>query len=102
MTLARIFRPAKTAMQSGKAKSTDWVLEFEPDSARRPDPLMGWTSSSDTRAQVKLVFESREAAIAHAQKIGVPFQVLERREPKRILKSYSDNFAFTRKEPWSH
>ena len=102
MTLARIYRPAKTAMQSGKAKSKDWVLEFEPESARRPDPLMGWTSSSDTRAQVKLSFESREAAIAHAQKIGVPFQVLEPREPKRILKSYSDNFAFTRKEPWSH
>lgn len=102
MTLARIYRPAKTAMQSGKAKSKDWVLEFEPESARRPDPLMGWTSSSDTRAQVKLVFESREAAIAHAQSIGVPFQVLEPREPKRILKSYSDNFAFTRKEPWSH
>ena len=63
---ARIYQPAKTAMQSGTAKTTTWVLEFAPASARAVDPLMGWTSSSDTQAQVKLRFDSRDAALAYA------------------------------------
>jgi ETC complex I subunit conserved region len=100
--LARIYRPAKNAMQSGRGKSKDWLLEFEAESARVPDPLMGWTSSSDTRAQVKLSFDSREDAIAYAKKHAIAFQVAEPREPKRIPRAYSDNFAFTRREPWSH
>src|ERR1043165_9822101 len=65
--LARIYRPAKNAMQSGKAKTKDWVLEFEPASARKPDPLMGWTQSSDMNGQIRLTFETREQAIAYAQ-----------------------------------
>mgnify|MGYP001234550985 CR=1 FL=1 len=66
---ARIYKPAKTAMQSGKAKSSNWVLEFVSSPAKRSvDPLMGWTSSADTNSQVKLTFETREEAIAYAFK----------------------------------
>jgi hypothetical protein len=100
--LARIFKPARNAMQSGRANTKDWVLEFEPASARRPDPLMGWTSSSDMNGQIRLMFESREEAIAYAQRHGIAFQLLEPKEPKRIVKAYADNFSVDRKEPWTH
>ncbi|MEO6339734.1 MAG: ETC complex I subunit [Caulobacteraceae bacterium] len=100
--LARIFRPAKSAMQSGLAKTRDWVLEFEPASARHPDPLMGWTSSSDMNGQVRLAFDTKEEAAAYAQAHGISFQVLEPHTPRRIIKAYADNFAFQRKEPWTH
>jgi hypothetical protein len=100
--LARIFRPAKTAMQSGKAKSNDWALEFEPESARVPDRLMGWTQSRDMNGEVRLTFETREEAIAYAQAHGIAFQVLEPKPVKRVLKAYADNFASNRKFPWTH
>jgi hypothetical protein len=100
--LARIYRPAKTAMQSGKAKTRDWLLEFEPAAARRNDPLTGWTQSTDMDGQVRLSFESREAAVAYAQAHGIPFQVVEPKEPRRIIKAYADNFATDRKQPWTH
>jgi hypothetical protein len=100
--LARIFRPAKTAMQSGKAKTHLWTLEFEPAAARLPDPLMGWTQTTDTDGQVRLAFESREEAVAYAQRRGLPFEVLEDRKPKVIIKAYADNFAFGRRQPWTH
>ena len=100
--LARIYKPAKTAMQSGKAKTRDWILEFEPSSARLADPLMGWTSSSDMDGQIRLSFETREEAIAYAQRHGIAFQLFEPKEPKRIIKAYADNFAVDRKEPWTH
>ena len=99
---ARIYRPAKTAMQSGKAKTHDWVLEFEPASARIPDPLMGWSSSSDMNAQVRLRVPTKEEAIAYAQVHGIPFQVIEPKTGKRIIKAYADNFASGRMEPWTH
>lgn len=100
--LARIFRPAKTAMQSGKANAVDWALEFEPESARAPDPLMGWTQSRDMNGQVRLTFETREEAIAYAQAHGIPFRVMEPKPVKRVLKAYADNFSATRKQPWTH
>jgi hypothetical protein len=100
--LARIYRPAKTAMQSGKAKTKDWVLEFEPASARRSDPLMGWTQSSDMKGQVRLTFETREEAVAYAQHNGLAFQLFEPKIPKRIIKAYADNFAAGRRQPWTH
>ena len=100
--LARIYRPAKNAMQSGKAKTRDWVLEFEPASARKPDPLMGWTQSSDMNGQIRLTFETREEAVAYAQRHEIPFQLFEPKTPKRIIKAYADNFAANRKFPWTH
>jgi len=100
--LARIYRPAKTAMQSGKAKTKDWTLEFEPESARLPDPLMGWTQSRDMDGQVRLHFESKDEAIAYAQAHGIPFHLQEPKAVKRVLKAYADNFAFGRKQPWTH
>jgi len=100
--LARIYRPAKSAMQSGKAKTKDWVLEFAPESARLPDPLMGWAQSKDMDGQIRLTFDARDEAIAYAQTHGIPFRVLEPKPVKRVIKAYADNFAFTRKEPWTH
>ena len=100
--LAKIYRPAKTVMQSGKALTKRWVLEFEAGAPPRPDILMGWTSSTDPNGQVRLYFEDRDAAIAFARTHAIAHQVIEPKEPKRIVKAYSDNFAFNRKEPWSH
>jgi hypothetical protein len=99
---ARIYCPSKTAMQSGRAKTHEWVLEFEPASARIPDPLMGWSSSSDMNAQVKLSFATRDEAVAYATRHGIPFQITEPKTPKKILKAYADNFATNRMEPWTH
>ncbi|OYX35086.1 MAG: ETC complex I subunit [Caulobacterales bacterium 32-69-10] len=100
--LARIYRPAKSAMQSGLAKTKEWVLEFEPASARKPEPLMGWTSSTDMNGQVRLAFETKDEAAAYAEANGIAFQVLEPKLPRRIIKAYADNFAFRRKQPWTH
>ncbi len=100
--LARIYRPAKTAMQSGRAKTQEWVLEFAPASARVADPLMGWISSDDMRAEVTLTFAAKEDAVAYAQRHGIPFRVHEEQKVPVIIKAYADNFAFNRKEPWSH
>lgn len=88
-------------MQSGHAKSKTWVLEFEPG-AIVPDDLMGWPSTTDTAGQVRIHFDTREQAIEFAHRNEIPHQVIEPREAKRIVKAYSDNFAFRRKEPWSH
>ena len=100
--LARIYRPGKTAMQSGKTKTHLWQLEFAPSSARVSDPLMGWTQSTDMNGQVRLAFDTREEAVAYAQRHGIPFEILPDREPRRIVKAYADNFAFNRKQPWTH
>ena len=101
--LARIFRPSRTAMQSGQAKTNEWVLEFEPRDARRPDPLMGWTLTGDTASsQVRLSFDTREEAVRYADHHGIPFQLIDPKPAKRIIKAYADNFAFSRKIPWTH
>ena len=101
--LARIFRPSKTAMQSGKAKTQAWVLEFEATDARRSDPLMGWTQTGDTESsQVRLAFESKDEAVRYADQHGIAFQIIDPHPPKRIIKAYADNFAFGRKIPWTH
>jgi NADH dehydrogenase len=101
---ARIYQPAKTAMQSGTAKTTGWVLEFAPDSAREVDPLMGWTSSSDTQAQVKLRFDSREAAEAYATANAIEFDVAEPQKRKAMIRQrgYGENFATDRRGVWTH
>jgi ETC complex I subunit conserved region len=100
--VARIYRPAKSAMQSGKAKTKDWCLDFEPESARLPDPLVGWAQSKDMKGEVSLNFESREEAIAYAQAHGIPFRVMEPASVKRVIKAYADNFAYNRKQSWTH
>jgi hypothetical protein len=100
--LAKIFRPTRNAMQSGKANTKSWVLEFEAEHAQTIDPLMGWTSSPDTPRQVRLSFDTKEEAIAFAQARNIPHRVTEPQEPARIIKAYGDNFAFRRKRPWTH
>ena len=99
---ARIYQPARNAMQSGKARTHFWVLEYEPESRKAPDPLMGWTSSADMRQQISMEFESLDEAKAYAEKSGIPFQVFEPHKPAAKAKSYSDNFKVDRKVPWSH
>ena len=98
---ARIYLPARSATQAGRSKDS-WVLEYEPESPRRIEPLMGWTSSSDMRAQVKLRFDSKEEAIAYAARNGVAYRVEEPKLPQRKTVSYSDNFRPGRVVPWSH
>lgn len=99
---ARIFKPAKNAMQSGKAKTKDWQLDYEPEQPRTIEPLMGWTSSTDMNSQVSLRFHTREEAIAYCEREGIAYQVIEPAEPLRRRASYADNFAFRRGEPWTH
>lgn len=99
---ARIFKPAKTAMQSGEARTKDWVLQFDPASGSERDPLMGWTSSSDTQAQVHLEFESKDEAVAYATRNGLAYTVIEPKPRHVIRKSYADNFKFGRIGSWTH
>ncbi|MEM9494422.1 MAG: ETC complex I subunit [Pseudomonadota bacterium] len=103
MTSARIFKPAKTAMQSGRAKTHEWRLELEAETARRIDPLMGWTSGDAiTSGQAALSFDTREEAIAYAERHNIAYRVIEPKEPRKSTKAYSDNFAYQRRKPWTH
>ncbi len=99
---ARIFSPAKTAMQSGKAKTGLWVLEFDPETPRKIDPLMGYTTSSDMKSQIRLAFETKEEAVAYAEKNGLAFRVQEPKPASRRQISYAENFRYDRKIPWTH
>ncbi len=99
---ARIYKPARSQMQAGRGKTRHWVLEYLDGGKRSVDPLMGWTSIDDTRSQVRLNFETREQAIAHARREGLSFTVEEPREPRRLVKSYAENFSADRKQPWTH
>src|SRR5215471_7322737 len=99
MSLARIYKPAKNAMQSGTAKTKDWVLDFEPEEPRQVEPLMGWTSSGDMRQQVRLQFDTAEEAVAYCERHGIPYQLWQSKPQTRRVISYSDNFSFKRREP---
>ncbi len=99
---ARIFLPPRSAMQSGTAKTHRWVLEFEPASAKLRDPLMGWTGSDDMQSQVRLSFDTKEAAIAYAEQYGIPFDLELPPAHFKKPKSYADNFRFDRKANWTH
>ncbi len=99
---ARIYSPAKTATQSGKARTGGWLLEFEPAAPRVIEPLMGYTSSRDMQSQIRLKFTTLEAAKAYCEKHGIAYVVQPPREARRRKASYSDNFAFGRKQPWTH
>lgn len=92
MTTARIYQHPKNAMQSGRARTDRWVLEFEPAEAKRPDPLTGWAGSGDTREQVRLSFPTVEAAQAYAEREGLAFTVIPAPERKLKLQAYADNF----------
>lgn len=100
--VARIFKPARTAMQSGPARSKEWVLEHEADQPREIDPLMGWTSSRDTRTQVRLEFASKDDAIAYAERNGIAYRLSEPAPRKVQRKAYADNFRFGRIGSWTH
>ena len=99
---ARIFKPARTAMQQGNAASREWVLEFVPDRPRTIEPLMGWTSSADTRQQVRMTFATKEEAIAYATRQGIAFRLEEPRETEVSPKSYTENFMYGRADRWTH
>ncbi len=100
--VARIYRPAKTAMSSGQARAQRWVLEYEPERPKTIEPLMGYTSSDDMRSQIRLEFDSKEAAVVYAEKTGIAFQVFEAKDRSRAQMSYSDNFRRDRNQPWTH
>ena len=100
--VARIFQPSRTAMQSGKAKTRLWVLEHQPASPKAVEPLMGYTSSSDMRSQVRLTFDTKEQAIEYAERNGIDFRLEEPNSPKRVRVAYADNFKYDRRQPWTH
>ncbi len=89
-------------MQSGHAKTKEWVLDYEPEQPPQVEPLMGWTSSGDMRQQVRLQFDTAEEAVAYCERQGIAYQVFETKPSARRVMSYSDNFAFKRSEPWTH
>jgi len=89
-------------MQSGNANTKEWVLVYEPEEAREVEPLMGWTSSADMRQQVTLRFDNAEEAIAYCERNGIAYEVSQPSPQTRVIKSYADNFAFNRRDPWTH
>ena len=99
MALARIYRPSKTATQSGGGQSRKWVLEFEPASRRDPDPLMGWSSAQDTLNEVQLRFDTLEEAVAFAEKHWLQYTIIEPHRRRLKVKSYADNFRYDRVRP---
>ena len=99
---ARIYQPPKTAMQSGRAGTEEWVLEFAPTQPRRPDPLMGWIGGADTQTQVRLTFATRDEAVGYAERNGLEYDE-ELPQARRIKpKAYADNFRYGRIENWTH
>jgi ETC complex I subunit conserved region len=99
---ARIYKPARTAMQSGTANTKEWVLDYEPEQPRMVEPLMGWTSSGDMKQQLRLRFDTKEDAIAYCEREGIAYQVFESKPNKRARISYADNFAAGRRGAWTH
>jgi ETC complex I subunit conserved region len=98
---ARIYQPARAATQSGQGKDK-WILEYEPEVPRVVEPLMGWTSSSDMKSQIRLQFDTKADAIAYAERNGIAYRVEDPKPAARKILSYSDNFAPNRVVPWSH
>lgn len=102
MMTVRIYQPAKSAMQSGRAKTTEWVLEFPRSSAALPDRLMGWQSSSDTTRTIHLKFDSKDDAIAYAEKMGMAYHVIRTGARRTKIRGYADNFMAGRRQAWTH
>ncbi|WP_226580977.1 ETC complex I subunit [Acuticoccus sediminis] len=99
---ARIFKPARNAMQSGNRRTKTWRIELEGLGEPEIEPLMGWTSGTDTRRQVRLDFPTREAAIAYAERHGLDFWVEDEKQHEARKMAYSDNFRTDRSAPWTH
>src|SRR5436309_7868697 len=99
---ARIYKPARTAMQSGNARTKEWVLDYEPEAPREIEPLMGWTGSADMRQQVRLYFDSAEDAVAYCERRGMAYQLHKPKPTSRRIISYADNFSSQRRDPWTH
>jgi hypothetical protein len=99
---ARIYKPARTAMQSGKAKTKEWVLDFEPEQPPVVEPLMGWTSSGDMKQELRLFFQTKEEAIAYCEREAIPYQVFDSPLVRRPRIAYADNFAAGRRDAWTH
>ncbi len=91
MKKAKIFKPKKTATQSGLGKTDKWILEFQTNDPTK-NPLMGWESSSDTYTELRLEFSSKELAINYAKKKKIDFELIETKKRKIVKKSYADNF----------
>lgn len=89
---ARIYQIQKNAMQSGKARTDKWVLEFAQAEAKRPDPLTGWAGSGDTQSQIKLTFPTQDAATAYADKYGIAFTLIPTPPKTLKIQAYADNF----------
>ena len=89
---ARLVQRSKNAMQSGKARAGEWVLQFESSRPIRPDPLTGWSGGSDTQSQVALTFPTLEAARAYAEREGIAYHLVPAAETKLKIQSYADNF----------
>ena len=99
---ARISKPTKAATQSASARDKPWLLEFMPETPREVEPLMGWTSSADTRAQIRLWFATQEEAVAYATRNGLDYRVEQPHEVARRTQLYSDNFKSSRLGQWTH
>ena len=100
--MLRIYKPAKTAMQSGRAKTKNWIAEYISKDSLEKDSLMGWNVSKDTNSQIKIFFNTKSEAIKWAKKNNFQFEIINYQERKIIPKKYADNFAFNKKEPWTH
>ena len=100
--LARIFKPAQNVMQQGRGATRDWILEYIPDEPRVIEPLMGWTSSTDTKRQIRLSFATKDEAVAYAKENGIAFRLEEPPASKIRPKSYSENFKYGRPDSWTH
>lgn len=94
MIKAKIYKPSKSAMQSGRAKTGQWVLEYERKAPLQPEPLMGWTSSADTMNQVRLKFDTLEQAVARAEKEGFEYSIMSAHERRVKPRNYTDNFRY--------
>lgn len=100
--LAKIYQPSPSAMTSGRGNCRDWVLEFVSKTPRVIDPLTGTYRSTDMQSQLRLKFDSLEAAVSYAKKNDIAHRVVQAKTVKRIPRSYADNFAYDRKLPWTH
>lgn len=88
-----IYKPTKSVMQSGKAKTKKWLLKYDVENSRDIDPIIGWRGSADTKQQLKLFFPDRESAVSYAEKHGLEYQVIEPKEKRPVFRSYAENFS---------